>query len=244
MIPPPEPANFVKTSVAEHVLNVLSTTQRARLIVSIEGPPGVGKSTAAQHYAAGSNTVWYFAVRRDTSSTGSLFRELSAAFTGISDQRSTDNFRSLAMAARWASDREGIKPLLILDEAQNLNADALEMLRALYDEGGLSLALVGNHTFADRFNRERKALTASPQFRSRLNITVDLQAVEAADAAAVALAHGITDAALIKQLGQIARGPRGLRIIEGVSRLGAELCQTGNPDPADHRAALAVLHQS
>jgi hypothetical protein len=233
-------ANFCQTSVAERVMHTLALAQRNNWIASIEGPPGVGKSTAAIRYAQeNGRRVWYYAARRDTAAKGPLFRDLAVRFTGFKDVQTRENVTSLKMEAERRNSSVG-PVLLILDEAQNLNADTLETIRAIHDEDVLALALVGNHTFTDRFNTERQSLAASPQFLSRLDLTCRLSAVAPDDAAAVARAHGVPEA-MIGKLSKVAGGLKGLRIMETVSRLAADLAAGAPPSRADFEAAITVL---
>jgi len=231
---------FCRTSVADRVINTLTLAQRNDWIVSIEGPPGVGKTTAVLRYAnERPRMVWYYAARPDMAAKGPLFRGLATQFTGYKAAQTRENVVSLRLEAERRC-RPGCPVLLILDEAQNLNADTLETLRSIHDDGVLALALVGNHTFTDRFNTERKALAASPQFLSRLDVEISLSEIRRDDAAMVARAHGVPEV-LIDKLTKIAGGRKGLRIIESVPRLAADLAGGAPPSRADFEAAITVL---
>lgn len=232
---------FCPTTIADRVLDTLGLAQRNNWIASIEGPPGIGKTTAVIRYAREhEHRVWYYAARRDTAAKGPLFRDLAERFAGFSDVQTRENVRSLREEADRRLNWQG-PILLILDEAQNLNADTLETLRSIHDDGVLAFALVGNHTFTDRFNAERQALTASPQFLSRLDLTLRLSAVTPDDAATVARANGVPEP-LIAKMTKVAQGLKGLRIVETVSRLAADLAGDGRPPTrADFEAAFTVL---
>jgi len=129
---------------------------------------------------------------------------------------------------------------MIIDEAQDLNSDTLETLRSIYDHGVLALAFVGNHTFADRHNTERMALTASPQFRSRVGLVLDLGTVESEDAATVARAYGIPEV-LVPRVATIAAGEKGLRVVENLHRLATASAGGGPLTRAHWDAAITTL---
>lgn len=233
-------SNFAETTISNQIITHLDLARRLSWLISIQGPPGIGKTTTIREYARRSpSSVWVHTARRDTAAVGPLMRALAQEFAGTCDVRTSENVRALRQAIDWKLD----PLLLVLDEAQNLNADTLEQLRAIHDETGLAIAFVGNHSFIDRFNGERKNLSASTQFHSRLSLVLELSAVGPDDVAQVARARGITDTALIKRLTLLSSGPRGLRAVEGVGDLAAELAGDAPPSAADFRAALSVLGQ-
>jgi DNA transposition AAA+ family ATPase len=236
----PAGAIFSRTPIVAQVTRALAATQRHNWIASIQGPPGIGKTTAALKYAdENPRRVWYYASRPDTSAKGPLFRELADRLTGFRDAHTRDNVRSLSKTAEELSAAFG-PILLIIDEAQTLNPDALETLRAIYDEGSLCLAFVGNHTFTDRFRHERGSLVASPQFLSRIDLTLPLERASAEDVAALAAAHGIPDA-LVDRLAKAARGACGLRIVKRVDDLARSTSAPRPPTRHDYESAFNFL---
>lgn len=238
----PSPA-FTETAAAGQIIDTLTVAHRNGWMVSIEGPPGIGKTTAAFEFERRRpGRIWYFATRRDTAAKGPLFKELSRAFMGAADLRTSDNVRYLSHELAERDGGLGPPVMLILDEAQNLNADTLEQLRSLYDEGHVSIAFLGNHTFADRHNSEKRSLVASPQFLSRINMHVRIGPASPADVAALARAHGLTDERLVARLAPIAAGYQGFRALDNLVTLAADFAGGGAPGAADFAAALDFLH--
>lgn len=234
---------FVETTVAARVIDMLDIAHRHSWMISIQGPPGIGKTTAVEEYARRAKAkVWRFTARRDTAAVGPMMRALAQQFAGTCDVRTYENVRALLEAASWARLDRG--PLLVIDEAQNLNADTLEELRSVHDEGKIGIAFIGNHTFVDRHNGKRSNLVASPQFVSRLQLTMDLTGVEPGDAEAVARLHGITGGGTIKRLALLARGPRGLRVLDGIVGLANEHAAGAPPKAEDFDFALSILAQT
>lgn len=239
MTTPSEP-KFCLTHIADRVMDRLAMTHRANLIASIQGPPGIGKTTAVLRYAEERpRRVWYYAARQDTAAKGPFFRDLAGRLMGFKDIKTDENVGSIIMAARDRAG-EGKVPLLIVDEAQVLKSDTFETLRSIHDEGVLALAFVGNHTFTDRHNKERIALTVSPQFRSRIGLEVDLDTIEPNDAAEIARKYGFPEP-LIGRVSKVAGGVRGLRIIGDVARLANEAAGHFPPTPGQFEAAFKIL---
>lgn len=113
-------------------------------------------------------------------------------------------------------------PLLIVDEAQNLNASSLDLLRGVWDErlgphreGSCGLVLSGNPTFAA--NLRGKTLQASfAQLTSRVGLTRVIEGPTRSDVLALCAQLGIGDAACQDFLSEIATKPGALRLVANV----------------------------
>lgn len=113
-------------------------------------------------------------------------------------------------------------PLLIVDEAQNLNASSLDLLRGVWDErlgphreGSCGLVLSGNPTFAA--NLRGKAVKASfAQLTSRVGLMRVIEGPTRSDVLALCAQLGIGDAACQEFLGEIATKPGALRLVANV----------------------------
>ncbi len=134
----------------------LGFAQREGDIAVIHGGTGVGKTLAARRYARQCEEVWIAVMSPAEERLRPCLELLAfACDIGILGRNATQIYRSLC---RYLSDKRG---LLIIDEAQHLGHPQLETLRALHDETGCGLALLGNDQFGHRIERPEFAALAS-----------------------------------------------------------------------------------
>lgn len=172
-------SEYIATSVSVALRARLARTHRFRSIAVLSGPPGVGKSTSARRFVEEHPTEALYVSLPPGPKNGltpvtaaNLIIESILEGAGgwrQSDARSAYGrmraaFRdAIAHAANmlghadenWADPCK--KPFtLVLDEAQNLSREAIEMLRYLNDQGSgwapfpVGLAFLGNNEFALR----------------------------------------------------------------------------------------------
>jgi DNA transposition AAA+ family ATPase len=110
--------------------------------------------------------------------------------------------------------------LLIFDEAQHLSLAALETIRAIYDEAGMGLALVGNDIVYSRLKGGGDTALFA-QIYSRIGKRVALKAVDDTDAERFAAAFGVTEPTAVTDLQAIAKKPGALRGVVKTLRLAA-----------------------
>jgi len=105
--------------------------------------------------------------------------------------------------------------VLIVDEAQNLKASCLEVLREIHDATGVGIVMVGNDHFRGRFKREEMGQYA--HISSRITRRLPrIDGVLLSDVAAMARHHGVDDAKTIAELQRFAVGSGGLRHVVSV----------------------------
>lgn len=158
----PEPA-FLVTKEYRRFAEFCDACRRDRYIGLCYGPPGVGKTLSARHYARWAAlepliVQWQGAVETDVPSGLQGCRTVVYTPTVMSTpRRLTDTLTTLcrvfdAVVATAADpEREGFPPhaveLVIVDEADRLKEPTLEQLRDLYDrtnqQRGMGLVLIG-----------------------------------------------------------------------------------------------------
>jgi DNA transposition AAA+ family ATPase len=126
--------------------------------------------------------------------------------------------------------RESVKVLLI-DEAQELTPAAINAIRAIHDETGITIVLAGNpkviNQFYERKGRHGGLKPEFAQIRRRLNFEVELKEPCFGDVVALARHWDVHDPkahAFLK--GQAERG-EGLGRMEGLIRIGRRLANNG-----------------
>lgn len=125
----------------------------------ITGDPGLGKSKTLQLIAIGLEQIPDLTVRvmqRPQSSLGDFYRELGELFNvGLSPANRYGGFK--ALRSRWQSHCQStlLRPVLLIDEAQQVNKDCLTELRLLQSKHFDSQSLLFTILCGDRQLPER-----------------------------------------------------------------------------------------
>ncbi|MEI6162095.1 MAG: AAA family ATPase [Roseococcus sp.] len=129
---------FVMTPSASDFMGMLANTQALAHIGVLTGAPGIGKSRAACEYKRRNPNVFKVTGSRFISTVpqllSALAREMGAPDTGRQDRIAANITRRLI----------GSQGLIIVDEAQLLTLDQMEVVRSFHDLAGAGLALIGN----------------------------------------------------------------------------------------------------
>ncbi|MBX9698604.1 MAG: AAA family ATPase [Acetobacteraceae bacterium] len=212
---PAAPAH-VETPTAAAITEVLGYAQAAGDMVVVSGPPGIGKTSAACAYAKATPNVWKITGHPMLHAPKPAMEEL-ARMLGMPGSSAIQSLhRAVVHKVR------GTGGLIIVDEANHLGAVTLDQLRAIHDEAGVGLALLGNATtlvrieggaraaeFAQLFSRVGMRLTSARDHRARLP----------GDVEAYLDAWGVEDAGARKLLGAIGRKPGALRNVKKALQL-------------------------
>lgn len=182
---PDEPA-WVQTPTAERITGAFFYAQSMHDIGLVHGAAGVGKTRTAKHYAETNPNVWI--VTMDPSS-GQVFGAISeiAGTLGISDKGGG----AVAMRRDIVRRLERTNGLLIIDEAQNLDPNALEAVRRIYDEAGIGLVLMGNEAVYGRMTGGRTRGAEFARLWSRVGVRQHVSGIEIGDPEAILDAWGI-----------------------------------------------------
>lgn len=199
----PRSPGFVETRSATAFLEALRYAQVMPEISVVAGGAGIGKTTAAERYAATNPNVWLATMDPSTAGVHGMLAEL-AEVMGVVER--------VAMRMPRAIGRKiaGSGGLIVIDEAQHLQPVALDMLRSLYDRHGVGVALIGNETVYARLEGEgRKASFA--QLFSRIGVRVTQARPRAEDVCALIAAWEVAEPEQVRLLKAIAAKPGGLR---------------------------------
>jgi DNA transposition AAA+ family ATPase len=185
------------------LINKVQRNPKLGILVVI-GPPGVGKTTALKAYQRG-RPADYCKMTTAHDSLGTGLRHIGEAMgIPLLDTMASKMFDTLArdMCERASYREPGRRPILMIDEAQDMSDRLIQTVRSLYDrcnEGntkpGYGLVLCGNATFPERFSRAR-----FEQLLDRIFTIWTVKAPEIGDLEAICQHFGIADARAVKLL--------------------------------------------
>lgn len=133
---------FITTPTSKKVQDTLAFAQRQTQMVVVTMAAGMGKTEAVKQYAKLRPNVHYFVMRPQTRSLHAMMTEVCRVL-GVKQ----NNPAKLDTAIAEVLLRIGHNPLLIFDEAQNMDDLAVNQLRYFLDEYGCGIALVGSLQF-------------------------------------------------------------------------------------------------
>ena len=161
---------FIMTTTAASIMDALEFAQHIPDIIVITGSPGVGKTLACTAYAENNSNVWLVTADPSTRTARALLAEL-ADILGLSvDGRA----QSTRLSANIIKRLTGTAGLIIVDETQHLQRDALEQLRTIFDRANVGIALVGNATVKNLMDSKERAEHFAQLF-SRVGMRINRQ---------------------------------------------------------------------
>lgn len=210
----PEPG-IVETPSHKKIYQAFAHAQAGALVL-VYGGAGVGKTTAAARYAQEHSERGRTAYHVNLLGVTTPSSMLHTIADGVNSPAAFGAYRNVSLM-RELSYVLGAGDLLILDEAQSLRPDALDMVRFFLDEHGVGLVFCGNElVFSTIAGKNRSAIFA--QLHSRVSMRLHLPRASEADADAVLSSWGVSDSAGRNYGRQIAVGPGGLRQLVMVLR--------------------------
>lgn len=226
---------FVLTDTAHKIMAAIAYAHHAGDIVLVYGGAGVGKTETIRQYVSEHSGVCLVTF---TPAHNTLRAALSSIATcvGVQVRRET-NATFDAICAALAK-RKG---LLIIDEAQHVNANTLDMIRAIHDRTACGIVYSGNElVYTNLTGGDRAAYL--DRLSSRVGMRLPIKRASAADARQLAEAWGITDPEVHKLVSDIAGKPGGLRGVTKALKL-AHMFRGDEPLAAKHvRAAFNQLN--
>ena len=154
---------YVKTDIAEQVLEAITNAHAERAIVFVLGPTGIGKTTAAQHYAQEEPQAVYLEAGPSAAPLGFL-RHIGSVL-GVALSYQSYNMRIALTDALSGSDQ-----LIIIDEADYLPESTLHHLRLIHDTARIGMVFIGTEAYL-RMLWSRRSTTLD-QFLGRVAYVV------------------------------------------------------------------------
>lgn len=225
---PTSPA-FLQTKSSMDIMETLAWAQAASDMVMITFNAGMGKTETCRHYRATRPHVCHITMSPHTKTVHSMLVELAAELDVM-----VLNPAKLVRAIGKRLERTGGGMLLIVDEAQNLQDDAINQLRHFVDNYKCGVALVGNNEIFGRFSKRTDGPSYA-QLKSRLGKRLKREKPRAEDLQVFINAWGVTEPECVKFLTGIGMKGGALRQIDKTMKLATMISRGSNqPISFDH----------
>lgn len=211
-----------ETQTVGDIRRLIEFTQRLGCIGSVVGEPGVGKTTAARDYASRVGRARYCVMDPLHDTMAGMLSLVCGAFYSCRVPFRTVELHEVICNA-IADHRVTV---LLVDEAQHLNARNIDQLRCIHDETGIPLVFLGNASLGSRFNTVRAA--AFDQLASRIGPKLYIKASTGADLDAFARHAGVHEPRAIAFLEKWNEGKSGLRQAGMLLDVGRDLAGDGD----------------
>lgn len=205
---------WVKTEIGERLLKVCTYAQGAGDFAVIHGGAGLGKTTALKRYAALNNNAWHIEM---SAASGRMLASLNKIAQAIGSLRHIQ--RPAWIIERIVQRLTGTGGLLMIDEAQHLDLQSLESIRAIHDATEAGVVLSGNTEVYSRIHGNGSRAAEFAQLFSRIGQQQALTRPSVKDVNALAAAWGISGKAECAFLQGVASKPGALRAVTKVLRM-------------------------
>ncbi|MDO9499006.1 AAA family ATPase [Falsiroseomonas sp.] len=218
---------FIITPTTDAFQALMRQAQYLPTMVACVGAPGIGKTMAAEDYAASNPNVFMVTALAGHPSCRWLLEELARVM------KLTERGGSQRLASVVIQHLKARRALILIDEANHLAPITLDLLRGIHDQAKCGIALVGNARVIGRLEGARDADFA--QLFRRIGGRLNRTKTTRADVEALLAGWGVTDPEVAKLLRAAAARPGALGIMTHVLRLGHMMAATqGQPLSASH----------
>lgn len=162
--------SYIETKTGRRIHSLLVTAHSGEITYAATGP-GTGKTKEAEHYVECVSNAYLVTLQPTTKSVTAMIGEVIRALGGKSG---TSWARQ--MSAQVIDMVKGRKCLLIVDEANNAEFEAVEQLRAWHDIAGLGICLLGNEELHSTIRGG--ALRGARHSYARLNSRIAMKHVQ------------------------------------------------------------------
>jgi DNA transposition AAA+ family ATPase len=144
--------DFVETETARRLLILLEMAQVGRIVCAAMGS-GTSKTMAAEHFKkCMGDTVYLVTLRHTTGGVTPMIRQVMRAM-----RLRPDSMGRAACSEQIMDHVRGAKATIIFDEANHMQLESIEEVRAWHDATGVGIALFGNEELAFRIRGGRRS---------------------------------------------------------------------------------------
>lgn len=235
-IAPVDPPHFYGPT-ALRVRNVLRLLKFTNKMGVIYGDAGVGKTKTARQFQQEVNDVHIVTLKSIDSNARSTLQRIASDIGiggGSQDYYSRRIFQTICSKLTQNS-------ILIIDEAQHTDIKAIDSIRAIHDEVGCGIVLIGNRPlFRTVFGDTSGALA---QLHSRVALCIEIGRPTDEDVSEFCKAWGVPVGKSADFIKRIAQEPGGLRSAANLTR---NACMIAEKPPAaievgDLKLALQIM---
>ncbi len=162
---------FMETMTAKVILEKLQEAAERRELALLYGPPGIGKTFAVEEFVERCekgdkpDKLEILFVTAHAAATPKSLMAALCLHTGIPHQGT-----AAALAESLVRKLEAGHYLIIVDEANHLDIEAMELLRYVYDRGHLGVILIGTLRLYQIFTDGSRPASELEQLWSRVGI--------------------------------------------------------------------------
>lgn len=212
----PTAPGWLPMPTALKVQTALLMAQQTPCMSIICAAPGTGKTMTARQFAKSRPHCHLFTARPATRSYQRMLMAIGAMFQIQASAAHLDRMIGEKLQ------RNGHQTLLMIDEAQELDDNAINQIRHWLDEYGCGIALLGNMEIYRRIGGERP-VPGFAQLHRRVGITVQETRPTRTDIKMLLDAWQVEDAGMRKLLTQIGQKPGALGQLTFTLQLASQL---------------------
>jgi hypothetical protein len=221
---------YFETPTAARLRALLVIAHRGRITVGATGP-GTGKTMAMREYKSSVSNCWIATMKPTTKGLTAMIGEVLRAVGGQAKGGWTRH-----LSHQVSTNIAGRRGLLVIDEANHLEVEALEEIRAWHDDTGVGICLLGNEELLMRI-RGGPRRDAFARLNSRIAQSHVQNLPLAEDVEVFCDAWGLRDAGMRSLLKRIAMTPGA-----GGLRECRQIVEGGSMFAADDGAPLSLSH--
>lgn len=216
----PVSPDYISTEFAKEVEDALTAAHIMPAMVMVSADAGFGKTYAARRYALTRPNVYMVTISPYTKTVHACLQEVVSI---VAEGAGVNNMvRTIGNRLK----RTGGGTLLIVDECQNLNDDAINQLRHFLDQYQCGIALLGNSETYTRFKTNWSDLPKYSQLKRRIFKRISRTKPKLSDIKKFIKAWGITEDDQVEFLTGVGMKPGALGQIDMTIKL-AKLVANG-----------------